>query len=197
MSTPAVLHEALRRVSELTSATGIELSSVDGPAIVPHQSAPARRKRVLLLGAGYVSKPVVGAWDGAAALEAMRVCVWRARDFACDLCLGKCTVLCDQHCLRDTAVVFSPDYLLRDPVNEITVASVQPAEAKALCGVHARLTPVTLDVNTQGVELDALVAQHDVIISLVPAPSHPTVADSAIRHKKNMVRAPRHSIYSW
>jgi hypothetical protein len=86
MSTPAVLHEALRRVSELTSATGIELSSVDGPAIVPHQSAPARRKRVLLLGAGYVSKPVVGAWDCAAALEEIRVCVWHARDFACDLC---------------------------------------------------------------------------------------------------------------
>jgi saccharopine dehydrogenase-like NADP-dependent oxidoreductase len=37
--------------------------------------------------------------------------------------------------------------------------------------------------------LDQLVSEHDVIVSLVPAPCHPAIARLAIKHHKNMVTA--------
>ena len=56
-------------------------------------------------------------------------------------------------------------------------------------GKPGRVTPVTLDVFTEGDRLDALVAAHDLVVSLVPAPCHPAVARHAISHHRNMVTA--------
>lgn len=47
-------------------------------------------------------------------------------------------------------------------------------------------TPISLDV-TDDKALDAAVAQHDLVISLIPYTFHATVIKSAIRNKKNVV----------
>lgn len=47
-------------------------------------------------------------------------------------------------------------------------------------------TPVSLDV-TDEKALDAAVAEHDLVISLIPYTFHATVIKSAIRNKKNVV----------
>ncbi|KAL9135276.1 MAG: hypothetical protein Q9175_003544 [Cornicularia normoerica] len=46
--------------------------------------------------------------------------------------------------------------------------------------------PISLDV-TDYKALDAAVAQHDLVISLIPYTFHVTVIKSAIRNKKNVV----------
>ncbi len=46
--------------------------------------------------------------------------------------------------------------------------------------------PISLDV-TDDKALDAAVAQHDLVISLIPYTFHVTVIKSAIRNKKNVV----------
>lgn len=47
-------------------------------------------------------------------------------------------------------------------------------------------TPISLDV-TDAKALDAEVAKHDLVISLIPYTFHATVIESAIRQKKNVV----------
>jgi saccharopine dehydrogenase (NADP+, L-glutamate forming) len=47
-------------------------------------------------------------------------------------------------------------------------------------------TPISLDV-TDPKALDAEVAKHDLVISLIPYTFHATVIESAIRNKKNVV----------
>lgn len=47
-------------------------------------------------------------------------------------------------------------------------------------------SPISLDIADEKA-LDAAVAQHDLVISLVPYSLHATVIGSAIRNKKNVV----------
>jgi alpha-aminoadipic semialdehyde synthase len=148
---PALLHE----IEELARSVGVELhvtttagesggSSSSGGgsrlAAVPRPLATSS-KRVLVLGAGFVSAPLV-------------------------------------------------EYLLRRPANFLTVASVLPEEAQALARSNpTRVTPVACDVAREPEALSALVARHDLVVSLVPAFCHPPVARAAIAHRRHMVTA--------
>ncbi|PHH71634.1 hypothetical protein CDD82_6398 [Ophiocordyceps australis] len=73
----------------------------------------------------------------------------------------------------------------------VTVAIARQASrsresAKKLCAGINKATPITLDVNDQEA-LDAEVAKHDLVISLIPYTFHATIIKSAIRNKKNVV----------
>ena len=80
------------------------------------------------------------------------------------------------------------DYILRNSKNKLTVASAEFDQAKALVKEHSGVEAVLLDVNNVK-SLEALVERHDLVISLVPATLHVTIAKVCIKHKKNMVTA--------
>ena len=81
------------------------------------------------------------------------------------------------------------DYLLRVPGTRVTVASMFEQEAINFAAARPRCHPVTLNVSQEGEKLNDLVSQHDLVVSLVPAPFHPLVAKAAIANGKNMVTA--------
>ncbi|KJZ80559.1 Saccharopine dehydrogenase [Hirsutella minnesotensis 3608] len=68
----------------------------------------------------------------------------------------------------------------------VTVACRTLETAKKLSAGVQNATPVSLDV-TDDKALDAEVAKHDLVISLIPYTFHATVIKSAIRNKKNVV----------
>lgn len=94
-------------------------------------------KKVLILGAGLVSKPIV-------------------------------------------------DYLLEKEDYHVTVASRTVSKAEKLVNQHPRGTALPLNVENDA-ELDRLVSDHDLTISLVPPAYHVKVARLCLKHKKNMI----------
>lgn len=76
--------------------------------------------------------------------------------------------------------------VLSDSGIEVTVACRTLASAQKLSEGIKLATPVSLDV-TDDKALDAAVAEHDLVISLIPYTFHATVIKSAIRNKKNVV----------
>ena len=142
-------------VASLVAAAGAEMI-VEPPsedelpvAAVTHAVAPPRqaeaapaapRRRILVLGSGYVAAPLV-------------------------------------------------EYLLRRPENAVTVTSVSLAEAERFAAGRPRCVARQLDVLAEDAALGALVAEHDLVVSLVPAPCHPAVARHAIAHHRHMVTA--------
>lgn len=68
----------------------------------------------------------------------------------------------------------------------VTVACRTLASAQSLSQGVKHATPVSLDV-TDDQALDAEVAKHDLVISLIPYTFHATVIKSAIRQKKHVV----------
>ncbi|KAJ3128077.1 hypothetical protein HK100_009383, partial [Physocladia obscura] len=104
-----------------------------------HGATVSQRGRVLLLGSGYVSAPVV-------------------------------------------------DYLLRSSHTSVTIASNSTAEAKALSAGRTQAPTAHLDVSDSN-SLSKLVADHDVVISFVPATLHPVVAEHCLAQKKHLVTA--------
>ncbi len=77
-------------------------------------------------------------------------------------------------------------YLLNVPDFQVTVASRTVAKAEALVGGHARGRAAGV-VSENVAALELLVREHDLAISLLPAPQHPVVADLCIRYRKHMV----------
>jgi saccharopine dehydrogenase (NADP+, L-glutamate forming) len=77
------------------------------------------------------------------------------------------------------------EYLLRDPNNKLTVASRTLSTAEKLVAGFPRATAVALDVTSP--ELDTIIANHDVVISLVPFIHHADVIRSAIKGKTHVV----------
>ncbi len=77
-------------------------------------------------------------------------------------------------------------YLLDQPDFQVTVASRTVSKAEALVGNHpdGRALPLLADDTAK---LEQLVSEHDLAISLLPAPLHPVVAELCIKHKKHMV----------
>lgn len=71
---------------------------------------------------------------------------------------------------------------------ERTIASSDNAGAKSLASGVKNASIASLDVSDSK-SLDALVKDHDVVVSFIPALLHPLVAESAIRMRKNMVTA--------
>ncbi|KAI8872471.1 hypothetical protein GQ42DRAFT_174340 [Ramicandelaber brevisporus] len=80
------------------------------------------------------------------------------------------------------------EYLLRRPEVNITIASAATGEAEALAAGRKNASVVHLDVSSESAVAD-LVSKHDVVVSFVPAPLHPIVAEACIANKKHMVTA--------
>jgi saccharopine dehydrogenase-like NADP-dependent oxidoreductase len=77
-------------------------------------------------------------------------------------------------------------YLLNLPGVHTTVCDARADAAAALVVGHARARAVELSI--QDVDrLLALVREHDVAVSLLPAPLHPHVAELCVRHGKHLV----------
>ncbi|KAH6570512.1 hypothetical protein BASA50_010655 [Batrachochytrium salamandrivorans] len=77
-------------------------------------------------------------------------------------------------------------YLLRRSENLVTVASRRMENVQALAKGHERVTAISLDVDSDAALEDAI-AQHDIVISLIPYTHHARVIDAAIKHKKHVV----------
>ncbi|KAL7926933.1 Saccharopine dehydrogenase [Trichoderma austrokoningii] len=76
--------------------------------------------------------------------------------------------------------------VLTDAGIPVTVACRTLQTAQGLSSGVKLATPISLDV-TDAKALDAEVAKHDLVISLIPYTFHATVIESAIRNKKNVV----------
>ncbi|HSM13041.1 MAG TPA: saccharopine dehydrogenase C-terminal domain-containing protein [Thermoanaerobaculia bacterium] len=77
-------------------------------------------------------------------------------------------------------------YLLRQTEYRLLVASDDPARAEAQMGEHPRGRAVRLDAREEAA-LEPLVAEADVVVSLLPAELNAVVARVAIRQRKPMV----------
>ena len=77
-------------------------------------------------------------------------------------------------------------YLLDQPDFHVTVASRTVSKAEALISGHPKGTALQL-VAKDTAKLEQLISQHDLAISLLPAPLHPVVAELCIKHGKHMV----------
>ena len=77
-------------------------------------------------------------------------------------------------------------YLLDQPDFRVTVASRTVSKAEALVAGHPHGTTTQL-LADDAAKLEALVREHDLAISLLPAPLHPVVAELCVRHRKHMV----------
>jgi saccharopine dehydrogenase (NADP+, L-glutamate forming) len=77
-------------------------------------------------------------------------------------------------------------YLLDVEGFQVTVASRTVEKAERLIGGASNGTALSLDVKGES-ELDALIAEHDLSISLLPYVHHPLVARLCVEHGKQMV----------
>lgn len=80
------------------------------------------------------------------------------------------------------------EYLLRRSDNKVTVVSYILEEAQALANKFSGVKAVQADVTDQE-QIEPLMADYDMVVSLVPATLHPVIAKAAIAQKKNMVTA--------
>ncbi|KAL5521969.1 hypothetical protein ACEPAF_1825 [Sanghuangporus sanghuang] len=71
---------------------------------------------------------------------------------------------------------------------ELIVASDQESRNASLCQHHENATPVTINM-TQQDKVEELVKGVDVVISLLPVPFHPAVAEFCIKHQRHLVTA--------
>ncbi|UCC30947.1 MAG: saccharopine dehydrogenase NADP-binding domain-containing protein [Phycisphaerales bacterium] len=77
-------------------------------------------------------------------------------------------------------------YLLDQPDFRVTVASRTVSKAEALVAGHPSGTTLTLLADETD-KLAGLISEHDLAVSLLPAPLHPVVADLCVKHRKHMV----------
>ncbi|MDP2423696.1 MAG: saccharopine dehydrogenase C-terminal domain-containing protein [Bacteroidales bacterium] len=76
-------------------------------------------------------------------------------------------------------------YLL-DKGYYVTVATRTKSKAEAMIGTHSNGAAVAWNVDDEQA-LGAMIAAHDLTVSLLPWVHHITVAEHCIRHKKNMI----------
>jgi len=77
-------------------------------------------------------------------------------------------------------------YLLDQPDFTVTMASRTVSKAERLIAGHPDGTALTLLADDTE-KLEGLISEHDLSISLLPAPLHPVVAGLCIKHSKQMV----------
>jgi len=80
------------------------------------------------------------------------------------------------------------DNLALNNYANLTIASISESEARKLSKNNPNITPIKFDINNKSA-LNNLIKDHDLVISLVPAPFHPSVAEGCIENKKDMVTA--------
>ncbi|KAH7925983.1 hypothetical protein BV22DRAFT_1010079 [Leucogyrophana mollusca] len=78
------------------------------------------------------------------------------------------------------------EYIVRDPSNQLTIACRTFASAQSLADGLENSMAISLDVNST-VDLEAQVAAHDIVISLIPYTYHATVIKAAIKAKTNVI----------
>ncbi|QGX40950.1 saccharopine dehydrogenase C-terminal domain-containing protein [Permianibacter aggregans] len=78
--------------------------------------------------------------------------------------------------------------LMRDPKNELTLASQFLREAEKLAAGRSRVNAAEVNVQDAS-QLGQLVADHDVVVSLVPYQFHVLVARQCIAHRRHLVTA--------
>eukprot|EP00126_Sphaerothecum_destruens_P013673 Sdes_comp23394_c0_seq1m21652 len=76
-------------------------------------------------------------------------------------------------------------YILRQPGNKVTIACRHIDAAKKLAAGRLNTSAIALDVTDLGA-LDAQVALHDIVVSLIPYTYHSLVIEAAIKHKKHV-----------
>jgi saccharopine dehydrogenase-like NADP-dependent oxidoreductase len=84
------------------------------------------------------------------------------------------------------------DYLLAHAPAEnwfLTVADAQPAHLAPVLAAHSQYTrPITLDAH-DAAQLEELVSQADLVISMLPAALHPVVARACLHHRCHLATA--------
>jgi saccharopine dehydrogenase-like NADP-dependent oxidoreductase len=71
---------------------------------------------------------------------------------------------------------------------ELTIADYALQLAAEKTSGNARAKAIAFNINKEE-EADALIAQHDLVISMLPARFHPIVAESCLRHGKHLLTA--------
>lgn len=78
------------------------------------------------------------------------------------------------------------DYLLNTRVARLTVCDADAGRAAALAAGRDAARALALSIS-DAAALDAQVREHDLVVSLLPAPLHPAVAEVCIRHRRHLV----------
>ncbi len=78
-------------------------------------------------------------------------------------------------------------YLLDQAGFQVTVASRTLSKAEVLVGDHPRGKAVAFDIEQDSASLGDLIAQADLVVSLLPYIYHVQVAEQCIHHRKHMV----------
>ncbi len=79
-------------------------------------------------------------------------------------------------------------YLLDQPGFTLTVADIVLAKAEEVIGGRDNGVATAI-TSGDSASLEKLISEHDLAVSLLPAPMHPTVAELCIKHRRNMVTA--------
>ena len=134
------VHKAAFVLPEFTRSLledGKEVGPVFGRNALEIASANKQRKKILLLGSGFVARPAA-------------------------------------------------EYLVRQPENHLTIACRTLEKAQALAEGLANATAISLDVEATDA-LEAAIADHDLVISLIPYIHHAKVIKAAIKGKTHVV----------
>ncbi|MCK4352325.1 saccharopine dehydrogenase NADP-binding domain-containing protein [candidate division WOR-3 bacterium] len=78
-------------------------------------------------------------------------------------------------------------YLLEQPDFNVKVATRTVSKAEKIISNHPRGEPKKFDITTDALELEPLISDADLVISLLPYTYHVEVAKLCIKHKKQMV----------
>jgi spermidine synthase len=121
---------------------------------VVHQSEGKSKKKVLLLGSGYVARPCAE---------------YLVRDPAIELTVGKSSVPCHS-----------------EPRSDPHTACRTLTAAQSLTDLLPATQAISLDV-TSTLALESAIAEHDLVISLIPYTYHAAVIKAAIKGKTHVV----------
>ncbi|KAJ3323891.1 saccharopine dehydrogenase (NADP+, L-glutamate-forming) [Blyttiomyces sp. JEL0837] len=78
------------------------------------------------------------------------------------------------------------NYLLRRPENKVTVAARRVAIVEDLVAGKPNAKAIALDVSDEAA-LEAEIAKHDLVISLIPYTHHARVIKAAVKHRRHVV----------
>ncbi|MGQ9467185.1 MAG: saccharopine dehydrogenase C-terminal domain-containing protein [Anaerolineae bacterium] len=78
-------------------------------------------------------------------------------------------------------------YLLDRPDFQVTVASRTVEKARALIGDRSHGQALAFDIERESERLDDLVAQADLVVSMLPYIHHLQVAQACLRHRRHLV----------
>ena len=81
------------------------------------------------------------------------------------------------------------EYLGRDDRRRVTVAGAVEEEARSVCQAAKNGRHVSLDVHSRMDRVAELIEESDIVVSLLPAPMHPAIAEICIDKSTDLVTA--------